>query len=233
MISSRSPSICPIARLTVRMKDVAFIPKAISSGRRALTKAATRERACADHGIDRHVCADSGHRAARCARSDGALTASITPSGTCAPAALSKKMQEPGGAQGRELPAQRLDREVARSLISWRPAGADGGADDPPCAATKRSISAVGIVEMHRGADVVVPEGGHDVLLQEACAKSPAASRDGTATMGPRRASSAGVTAGHPMRVKPSMQRRVSARTAASMASVPVSRMIFRPASAA
>src|SRR6185312_9544015 len=61
-------------------------------------------------------------------------------------------------------------------------------------------------------------------------AKSPAAAREGTATIGPRRASSGGVTAGQPIEAKPSMQRRVSMRTRFSIASVPVSRMIFNPA---
>ena len=39
MISLRCPSVWPMARLTRRMNEVAFMPKAISSGRRAFRKA--------------------------------------------------------------------------------------------------------------------------------------------------------------------------------------------------
>src|SRR6266567_679984 len=44
-ISFRLPIVCPTARLTKRMKDVAFMPKAISLASRAFTKSATLCRA--------------------------------------------------------------------------------------------------------------------------------------------------------------------------------------------
>jgi len=54
-ISLRAPSVCPTARLISRMKEVAFMPNAISSVRRALTNAATLARAPSDRGVHCHA----------------------------------------------------------------------------------------------------------------------------------------------------------------------------------
>ena len=78
MISSRCASVWPMARLTRRMNEVAFMPKAISSGRCALTKAATLSRARGDRRIDRDALRVAARRAARCDRCRWWFTASST-----------------------------------------------------------------------------------------------------------------------------------------------------------